>query len=65
MTKPQRQLRLIQAVCFVVLGACIVLTYWHAHESAETFSTLGFVQVNTPAILTLTFHDLRASTTLA
>lgn len=45
MTKPQRQLRLIQAVCFVVLGACIVLTYWHAHESAETFSTLGFVQV--------------------
>ena len=44
MGKPQRQLRLVQATCLLVLGACIVLAYWRAHENRGTSSSVGFGQ---------------------
>lgn len=44
MGKPQRQLRLVQATCLLVLGACILLTYWRGHENLGTSSSVGVGQ---------------------
>jgi hypothetical protein len=42
--KTKRQLRLVQAGCLLLLGACIVLAYSRARENGETSSTVGTSQ---------------------
>jgi len=41
MGKTQRQLRLVQSACLLILVACIVLTYWKAHETGTTSGAIG------------------------
>ena len=44
MGKPQRQLRLVQAACLLVVGACIAIAYWSAHEKLGTLRGVSFGQ---------------------
>jgi hypothetical protein len=49
MGKTQRQLRLVQSACLLVVVACIVLAYWKAHEIGATSGSVG----TGPAIIIL------------
>src|SRR5215475_2156261 len=44
MAKPQRQLRLIQIACIVLLGGCIVLAYVSARDNPQAPTHLNFEQ---------------------